>query len=78
MKTYEVTFVLPTGFIGADICDEREYEFDDEVSESEAKSDIMQDFEDWLDEEIDQIRWNAYVDWSERSRTWFGDVRTKD
>lgn len=37
--------MLPTGFIGAEIYDEREYEFDDEVSDmakgyAEEKADI--------------------------------------
>lgn len=45
-----VIFRLPTGFIGADI--EEEFEFED-------NDDIEAEFDSWVNEKVEEMRWDA-------------------
>ena len=65
MKTMNVIFTIPTGFIGADIYDERVYDFDDDLTEDEMLNEVNDDFEEWLEDILEDMRMSAEVEFEE-------------
>ena len=65
MKRYVATFELPTGFIGAGITDERDYEFPDEYDDVQIEDEIEVDFKQWVDEILEEMRNDASFEYKE-------------
>ena len=66
--TVRVRFVLPTDYVGVEFDDEREYEFDDYMTEEEMDEEIRSDLSMWLDEMLEGLRMNGEYEVLERRR----------
>ena len=62
MKAFTVTFRIPTGYIGADIDEEMFYTFDDDVTEEDINAEIENDFSNWVEDIIEDLRMSAEYD----------------
>lgn len=58
---YRVKFTMPTKFIGADYEEEKWFEFDDDMDDIEVDREIQDEFHDWCDEILFDMRsWAEY------------------
>lgn len=59
MKTYTATFMMPTGWIGADYEEEQFFTFDDDVSDDDIVAEIESEFSSWVEDIIEDLRMSA-------------------
>ena len=68
MQTVKIRFVMPTEWMGVEYDDEREYEFDDYITEEEMDEEIRNDLSSWMDEILEGLRFNGEYEVLERKR----------
>lgn len=68
MLSVKVRFSMPTEWIGVEYEDEREYEFDDYMTEEEMDEEIRSDLSMWLDEILEGLRFNGEYEVLEKRR----------
>lgn len=56
---YTVNFTMPTEWLGAEYEDERVYDSEDYETEEEMQRDIEEDFSNWVDDILEDLRMSA-------------------
>ena len=64
MRTFEVTFRIPTGYIGADFEEEQVFSFEDDTPREDIINEIYSEHESWVENILEDLRMSAeiYVD----------------